>query len=249
MAMKPLDGTFANNALVHEVAGINVDGCRINSDHRPLIASDRRLDHNAYGPGLGGSKAIGVTTQGRWPANLLLDEEAAALLDEQSGTLTSNSGNLTFSSRLQGVAYGKYNAGPTSGISDSGGASRFFYVAKASKRDRDEGLGDMELREAHKMSGGECIADGRTAAKGKAMARNHHPTVKPTQLMRYLCRMVTRPNGVILDPFMGSGSTGKAAMLEGFGFTGIEIDPGYFAIAQRRIADAQAQPMLLEVPA
>ena len=80
----------------------------------------------------------------------------------------------------------------------------------------------MEEVARHTMSGGECIAEGRTAAKGKASARNHHPTVKPTALMRYLVRLVTPPGGVVLDPFMGSGSTGKAAALEGFSFVGIE---------------------------
>jgi len=88
-------------------------------------------------------------------------------------------------------------------IGDSGSAARFFYCAKANKKDREDG--------------------------------NTHPTVKPTDLMAYLCRLVTPPNGVILDPFMGSGSTGKAAMREGFSFIGIERDPDYYAIAQQRV--------------
>ena len=86
---------------------------------------------------------------------------------------------------------------------DSGSAARFFYCAKASKKDRGEG--------------------------------NNHPTVKPTELMAYLCRLVTPPGGIVLDPFMGSGSTGKAAMREGFHFMGIEMDPEYLAIAEARI--------------
>jgi site-specific DNA-methyltransferase (adenine-specific) len=94
------------------------------------------------------------------------------------------------------------------GHSDSGSAARFFYTAKASKDDRDDG--------------------------------NTHPTVKPTDLMRYLCRLVTPPGGVVLDPFMGSGSTGKAAMLEGFGFIGIEREAAYHAIAEQRIGRAGA---------
>ena len=99
-------------------------------------------------------------------------------------------------------------AGPTHG--DAGSAARFFYCAKASKKDRGEG--------------------------------NVHPTVKPTELMRYLLRLVTPPGGVVLDPFMGSGSTGKAAMLEGFRFIGCELSPEYAEIAKRRIAATQAQP-------
>ena len=102
----------------------------------------------------------------------------------------------------------------------------------------------MEEVARHTMSGGECIAEGRTAAKGKASARNHHPTVKPTALMRYLVRLVTPPGGVVLDPFMGSGSTGKAAALEGFDFVGIELSAEYLEIARRRIEHAQMQPPL-----
>ena len=119
-----------------------------------------------------------------------------------------------------------------------GESARFFYCAKASKRDRDEGCEGMEESPRHTMSGGECIADGRTAAKGKAHARNHHPTVKPTDLMRYLCRLVTPPDGIVLDPFMGSGSTGKAAILEGFQFIGIDMTPEYVDIARARIRHA-----------
>jgi site-specific DNA-methyltransferase (adenine-specific) len=103
------------------------------------------------------------------------------------------------------------------GRNDTGSAARFFYTAKASRDDRNDG--------------------------------NNHPTVKPTDLMRYLCRLVTPPGGLVLDPFMGSGSTGKAAMLEGFGFVGIERDPEYHAIAERRIRHAAAaghQPSLLD---
>lgn len=216
MAMKSLDGTFANNALMHGVAGINVDGCRV-GDTGARNNGRKRGTNGIYGE-------IGATVpvdygKGRWPANLLLDEGAAAMLDEQVGTLKS------------------------------GGASRFFYVAKASRADRNEGLDRMpeqtrngkdyrrKINTSKKSDGGN---------RGDIPRANHHPTVKPTQLMRYLCKMVTRSNGVILDPFMGSGSTGKAAMLEGFCFAGIELDPGYFAIAQRRIEEAQMQLPLLE---
>jgi site-specific DNA-methyltransferase (adenine-specific) len=100
----------------------------------------------------------------------------------------------------------------TSGL---GEAARFFYCAKASKRDREEGL------------------------DGAGSRANHHPTVKPTDLMRYLCRLVTPPGGIVLDPFTGSGSTGKAAVLEGFRFLGCELSPEYAAIARARIAAAQ----------
>ena len=154
-------------------------------------------------------------TLGRWPANVVLDEEAARLLDEQSGERGGGFG--VRGSDQNGVAaaqginkYHRVNRkdlGAVVGYGDSGGASRFYYCAKASKSDRGE--------------------------------NNKHPTVKSTNLMRWLCRLACPPGGVILDPFAGSGSTGKAAIHEGFSFVGIERDPESFATAQRRIAAAQ----------
>ena len=118
-----------------------------------------------------------------------------------------------------------------------GSAARFFYCAKASKRDRDEGCEGMELVTHQSGMGGAMPVDddGNARDRFKAQSRNHHPTVKPTDLMRYLCRLVTPPDGTVLDPFMGSGSTGKAAVLEGFSFIGIEREAEYVAIAQARI--------------
>jgi site-specific DNA-methyltransferase (adenine-specific) len=120
-------------------------------------------------------------------------------------------------------------------------AARFFYCAKASKADRDEGCEGMELVTHQSGMGGAMPVDddGNARDRFKAQSRNHHPTVKPTDLMRYLCRLVTPPGGTVLDPFMGSGSTGKAAMLEGFDFIGIERDPEYVKIAEARIGAAR----------
>jgi DNA modification methylase len=114
-----------------------------------------------------------------------------------------------------------------------GASARFFYCAKASKADRDEGCEGMELQKAGGMQGRNDGSMGSIT-----MSRNHHPTVKPTDLMRYLCRLVTPPSGIVLDPFMGSGSTGKAAMLEGFAFVGIEREAEYIDIAKARIQSA-----------
>jgi DNA modification methylase len=144
---------------------------------------------------------------------------AAALLDAQTGTLTSGKASASGHTRritLHDTESGwamrhDENAGLLYG--DSGGASRFFYVAKASGTERGEG--------------------------------NNHPTVKPIALMRYLCRLVTPPGGVVLDPFAGSGTTGCAAVAEGFGFIGIEQSADYCEIARRRIAAASQQPALL----
>lgn len=120
-------------------------------------------------------------------------------------------------------------------------AARFFYCAKTSKRDRDEGCEGLQERD-----GGHYAQDswsrqnmGNTPDAKRVKVRNHHPTVKPNDLMRYLCRLVTPPEGIVLDPFMGSGSTGKAAILEGFNFIGIEREPEYLKIARARITHAQ----------
>ena len=115
-----------------------------------------------------------------------------------------------------------------------GDASRYFYCAKANKRDRDEGL-SVDTR---------TTDDGRTIKienpylRCKTERKNHHPTVKPTDLMAYLCRLITPPGGTVLDPFNGSGSTGKAAVREGFNYIGCELDPEYVEIAKARIASA-----------
>jgi site-specific DNA-methyltransferase (adenine-specific) len=125
----------------------------------------------------------------------------------------------------------------TKGTTDSGSAARFFYCAKASKKDRNEGLDGFEVRRSsgygydHGLgNAGEGMFKDRNPIKA-----NHHPTVKPTTLMQYLVRLVTPPNGIVLDPFLGSGSTGKAAMYEGFNFVGIELTPEYLPIAKARI--------------
>jgi site-specific DNA-methyltransferase (adenine-specific) len=120
-----------------------------------------------------------------------------------------------------------------------GEQARFFYCAKASKSDRNEGLDGFTPATT---SDGRAVAADNAYQRGKTERANTHPTVKPTDLMRYLCRLVTPPGGVVLDPFMGSGSTGKAAILEGFQFIGIEREAEYVEIAKARIAAVQSQP-------
>jgi site-specific DNA-methyltransferase (adenine-specific) len=123
-----------------------------------------------------------------------------------------------------------------------GASARFFYCAKASKADRDEGCEKLQERSAaectDRAEGSAGMESPRAGAGRTSGSRNHHPTVKPTDLMRYLCRLVTPPSGIVLDPFMGSGSTGKAAMLEGFAFVGIEREAEYIDIAKARIQSA-----------
>ena len=123
-------------------------------------------------------------------------------------------------------------------------AARFFYCAKASKADRDEGCEGLEAKRTAKLAGADndrTDLDPVSERFRTSPSRNHHPTVKPTALMRYLCRLVTPPSGIVLDPFMGSGSTGKAAMLEGFDFVGIEKEADYIKIAEARVAKAKAE--------
>jgi site-specific DNA-methyltransferase (adenine-specific) len=162
-------------------------------------------------------------------------------LDEQSETSKSPTGMIT----QGGKAGGGYDIGSSDGTrntkfqghGDSGGASRFFYVAKASKRDRNEGLEDMPLRKSDQRSD---KAAG-IWAEMEAPKQNFHPTVKPTELMRYLVKLITPPGGTVLDPFTGSGSTGKAAILEGFDFIGIELTEDYWPIIEGRLKHAEAK--------
>lgn len=220
VARKPLTGTVAANVLEWGTGGLNIDGTRIGTDGgtKKIDPDKSSASQNAFGTGLNGGTVADLNA-GRWPANVMLDEFTAALVDEQSGVSKSQSGTFTItrsSGSWDRQDKGMFDAGRSStfeGYGDSGGASRFFYVAKANKRDRNEGLDE---------SG----------------AKNFHPTVKPTDLMRQLVRLVTPPGGTVLDPFTGSGSTGKAAILEGFNFIGIEITEDYLPIIEGRLNHA-----------
>lgn len=244
VARKPLIGTVAENVLRYGTGGLNIDGSRIGNEKISV--------HNApTGSFAGGELDRGSDTSsyrehtGRWPANIVLDEYTAGLLDEQSGVLTSGAmdkSRITASNRIYGASP-KNNVGLWE--ASKGGASRFFYIAKASKRDRNEGLDG--LPEIQTIGGGGTNADLdkngnlRTDSAGgkygsiKAAKQNFHPTVKPTDLMRYLIKLVTPSNGIVLDPFTGSGSTGKAAILEGFSFIGIELTNDYLPIIEGRL--------------
>jgi site-specific DNA-methyltransferase (adenine-specific) len=180
--------------------------------------------YGAGGPG-GGSIADGTALLGRWPANVVLDPVAAAALDEQTGVLVSGANPTRRNSDKFRTAYGKFvgseDCEPARGV-DTGGASRFYYCAKASRGERDAGLsGDR---------GG-----------GSRGLVNDHPTVKPIRLLRWIVRLVTPPGGTVLDAFAGSGTTGCAAVLEGFQFIGIEREANYVEVARGRIKHWAAQ--------
>lgn len=175
-------------------------------------------------------------------------DEVLALFPVTGASKATNRG-LLHSGRHGGLADigGNIKEGTDTvrGHNDNGGsAARFFYCAKASKRDRDEGCEGIEERKSGMSNGAQTHGDGYDKGQDIGLnrvvaRRNHHPTVKPTDLMRYLCRLVTPPGGTVLDPFMGSGSTGKAAVLEGFSFIGIEREAEYVEIAKARIENAK----------
>jgi site-specific DNA-methyltransferase (adenine-specific) len=206
---------------------------------------------------MGGEGKDGWTsTQGRWPANVIFDEVTAGLLDEQSGASKSAQGGGTRKTALGRMNDDGWQPKETEmpGYGDSGGASRFFYVAKASRRDRNEGLEELEAKSAAEMTGrkegsaglvmkhvdGSDKANAYAGTTGSAR-QNFHPTVKPTALMRYLIKLVTPPGGTVLDPFTGSGSTGKAALLDGFQFVGVELTEEYLPIIEGRLRWASEQ--------
>jgi DNA modification methylase len=243
LARKPLIGTVAANMLAHGTGALNVDACRIaaGDDLKPIFSGAKGDIQAQYGGGtvFGNSEKYEsvVSPLGRWPANVLLDEEAARLLDGQSGDRQSGDRQ---SGVRKGMGYhGADGDGGPAIVGSSGGASRFFYVAKASRKERDKGCEHLPPKSAGEATDRGDDTDGlnspRAGAGRTGGARNYHPTVKPVQLMRYLVRMVTPPGGVVLDPFMGSGTTGVAAIQEGFHFVGVEREDEYVAIAQARI--------------
>ena len=235
---KPLEGTVAANVLAHGTGGLNIDGCRVGTDGGTAKGSfPNEPSKSAYGDGLNGACDILDIGKGRWPANLIHDGSEKVLAGFPASKSTAS---VRHNGAFKSVANGAETAHDTFGHADSGSAARFFYCAKASKADRDEGCDGMPLRDSYMVENGSKTAAAPNGVRydRTTQQRNHHPTVKPTALMRYLCKLVTPPAGTVLDPFMGSGSTGKAAVLEGFNFIGIEKDAEYIAIARARIASA-----------
>jgi site-specific DNA-methyltransferase (adenine-specific) len=246
MARKPIEGTVANNVLTYGTGGLNIDGSRIKAHGDNLNGGKRGgTDNEVYAKGLGNSSGKSSELDGRWPANLIIDQDTAELLDEQTSHLhaagnkkdTADGLDKGYESSSFEMSY-KGRANRTH--NDSGGASRFFYVAKASKRDRNEGLEELPLGQS-KFGNQKETVDGSLNSKHRGEPRqNFHPTVKPTSLMEYLIKLVTPPNGTVLDPFTGSGSTGKAAILQGFDFIGIEMTEEYLPIIEGRLKHAEA---------
>jgi len=237
LARKPLDGTVANNVLTHGVGGLNIDGCRIGNQSRTY---DLTMTSGNFQTTNGGKnqKSGTTTVTGRFPANFIHDgsDEVLELFPDSKGGAFPKKSNIPTGRHYEGV-WGAVDNGVRTEMGD-GSAARFFYCAKASKKDRNEGLDEFEERLSASMAGN-LIDGSRLGGDGSPIKTpqraNHHPTVKPTDLMRYLCRLITPPNGTVLDPFLGSGSTGKAAVIEGFNFIGIEQSAEYAEIANARI--------------
>jgi len=238
LARKPLAGTVAANVLQYGTGGLNIDGCRVGAEEETGWGGAPGF--GAWGSGLG-SRQAPRPASGRFPANLIHDgsEEALAVFPEtESGANPTSRGGMGYHG-----AEGQETCEAPRG-QDFGSAARFFYCAKASQQDRDEGLEGFPRQGNNRY--GDFTGTDTHAPKTQEhnLSRNNHPTVKPTDLMRYLCRLITPPGGTVLDPFAGSGSTGKAAIREGLAFIGIEIDQEAAEIARRRLAREYAQGRL-----
>ena len=239
MARKPFKGTVANNVLERGTGGINIDECRVGDEggttKKEYLDKDSKT---VYGDGLNGSFGVPIN-KGRFPANLMHDgsEVVGDIFpkNKKSGVMGDNKQYKGFGKH--GI-YGQAKDDISHKFyGDEGSASRYFYCPKTSKKDRDEGMDAfVEKQWVQFQTGNGASGKASSISEGRNTAyKNTHPTVKPTELMRYLCRLVTPKGGVVVDPFMGSGSTGKAAVAEGFGFVGIEMSQEYFDIACARI--------------
>lgn len=247
LGMKPLEGTYVDNALKYGVAGLNIGGSLISyKDEKDKAQATPQGECTSKKRNVGAIPDAGAKQKrtaftrpeqkGRYPANVILDEEAGQMLDKQTGILKSGKPGIKHG-KNDGFAYGKESRPPGTkmgGYGDSGGASRFFYCPKATKKERNEGLIGMKEKPAHH--------DGRKknydcpAQRNDGLQQNYHPTVKPVALMKWLATLTKTPTGgLVLDPYAGSGSTCLGCIESGRGFLACDRDKGYTKIANRRI--------------
>ncbi|HHI0063361.1 TPA: site-specific DNA-methyltransferase [Escherichia coli] len=241
MARKPFKQTVSANMNEHGTGAINIDACRIPTDEALNGGTDGLLSHHREGtePFADYEQA----PEGRWPANIIHDGSEAVVsafpdAKGQQGDLKETGRARPSQGRYGDMAPPKAHAAR---VESEKSAARFFYCAKVKPKERDEGLERFIATSASDMTGGRKegsvgINDPRAGAGRTNGAKNNHPTVKPIALMSYLCRLITPPGGTVLDPWMGSGSTGRAAIEEGFNFIGIDLNPDYVTIASARIA-------------
>lgn len=247
LARKPLEGTVAENVLKYGTGGLNIDGCRVSAEGEDFSNVQDRKDLTGklttHHEG-GNAEALDKLKKlGRFPANLLHDgsQQVLDLFPGDRGAAAPVRSGLSGESK-HGI-YNDYAQRGDDGATfygDKGSAARFFYCPKASKSDRDEGCDELPTKEkpAHMRTADGTGEASMTEGFQPTQRKNTHPTVKPTELMRYLCRLITPPSGTVLDPFNGSGSTGKAAVKEGFNYIGIEKEAEYLRVAEARIRSA-----------
>ena len=241
VARKPLVGTVAANVLSWGTGALNIDGCRVSGVWAPKGMQTGMGSTKFFSEGVAAEIDKSPHEAGRWPANLIHDGsyEVVAGFPAKAGASAPVKGTEASAASVGNIT-GERARVPGAFHGDTGSAARFFYCAKASKADRDAGLEHIEATE--RVNGNKWtdqdyrVANGeRSEGRESGPRKNIHPTVKPTDLMAYLVRLVTPPGGTVLDPFMGSGSTGKAAVREGFAFIGIEREADYLRIATARI--------------
>lgn len=268
MAVKPNEGSYAQNAIKYGVAGLNIDECRIEANgdrdmdklecsRKPYESSDAHKHSNIGDCHMLGSEAILASHNvGRFPANIILNEEAGQLLDEQSGVTGVIKGSKSQKdwqgfNQTSNVKFNSSHKIMRTGYDDIGGASRFFYCAKASKAERNAGCDDMEDKRyltedsifgckeggvQKLLKEGKTLEEANLIIQQRATNKNTHPTIKPIRLMEYLCKLTKTPTGgIVLDPFAGSGSTGCAAILTDRPYILIEREQEYIPIIENRL--------------
>lgn len=251
MARKPFKQTIAKNVAEHGTGALNIRACRIATEEDLVGGRGSLLSHQRDDTLPSGN--FEPSPDGRWPANLMHDgsDEVVGLFPAKAGAAAPVKGTEP-SAASTGHVMGMRQRVATHHHGDSGSAARFFYSAKTTPKERDEGMERFTAFTATEMTGGRKegsagLNDPRAGAGRKNGAKNNHPTVKPISLMKYLCRLVTPPGGIVLDPFMGSGSTGRAAIEEGFGFIGIDLDPDHVVTASARIGYSYKQMSLSNI--
>jgi site-specific DNA-methyltransferase (adenine-specific) len=242
VARKPLDGTVVANILKWGVGALNIDGSRVPGE---LVTINKLETWSGHGQKQRPKYASTTATEGRWPANLVHDGSEAVLADfpQSNGGAPPKKANAAPGARLNdGWKPDNHEVRTEMG---SGSAARFFYCAKPSKREKNAGLDGLPKRgkvyngqSDHSAGNAPGSVEERFTTRPAA---NFHESVKPLTLMRYLCKLVTPPGGVVLDPFLGSGTTAVAAVLEGFEWLGCELTPEYWSIIKRRVAWAEKE--------
>jgi DNA modification methylase len=237
VARKPLAGTVVETVLAYGTGALNIDDCRVGET--PTNPATRRYTSGGFEHLIveGVLQNVAPSTLGRWPANVIHDgsDEVLELFPEtRGGSFPQQRGQ----GRATDFGVGQPTEGGARRMGDEGSAARFFYCAKPSRAEREAGLDEFEPQRSADRIADDLPGGDNPRNRSNTARANHHPTVKPIALMRYLVRLVTPPGGTVLDPFTGSGTTGIAARLEGFGFVGIEQSADYATIAEARIAAA-----------